>query len=77
MTSRRWKDKCYNVGNNSNCAAVSLGFLTFGRGFTNLDDPSRVLRLMMAMIRSSEMKNSRSDSMRRASSKRSRCVSVQ
>lgn len=77
MTRRQWKDKRYNVRNNSNCAAVSLGFLTFGKGFTCLAEPSRVLRLMMAMIRSSDMKNSRSDSIRKASSKRSRCSSVQ
>lgn len=65
------------MGNSSNCAAVNLGFLTFGRGFTCLAEPSRVFRLIMAMMRSSDMKNSRSDNMRRASSKRKRCVSVQ
>ena len=64
-------------GNSSSWAAVRRGTFTLGRGLMSLFLPSRDLRRMMAMMRSSDMKNSRSDNTRNASSKRSRCTSVQ
>ncbi len=63
--------------NSSSWEAVSRGTFTLGRGLKSLSVPSRDLRRIMAMIRSSEIKNSRSDRMRSASSNRNRCTSVQ
>lgn len=77
LLSRFRLQTTYSPENSRSWAAVSFGTLTFGIGLIPSSGCSRQNCLIIDITRSSEIKNSCSERTLMASSKRSRCTSVQ
>ena len=77
LLSRFRLQTTYSPENSRSWAAVSFGTLTFGIGLIPSSGCSRQNCLIIDITRSSEIKNSCSERTLIASSKRSRCTSVQ